>query len=301
MIDPSQAIRNSDEQSLHAPYRVQLLLVLVLSLSVASLAAAQVTKPTSGGAPSMAVQTTATEAPFIAENDTSMDKMSAGMTIKPTGDIDRDFVAMMVPHHQGAIDMAEAELRFGHNELLLRICQEIIAEQLQEIAAMRLAAGEPVSAYQAMLAATPTRSPKRQDARWSSSMPTGRDSPGSEKRFLSENNSAMNKMMTNMSVKATGNIDRDFVAMMIPHHQGAIDMARAELRYGHSEQLRPVVQEIIVDQMNEIVMMRLALGETLPPSTASPTGVSQTWDSSIIAVPKMSQPMQMPRHPINMK
>jgi uncharacterized protein (DUF305 family) len=38
------------------------------------------------------------------------------MSIKPTGNVDQDFVAMIVPHHQGAIDMAQAELRHGHNE-----------------------------------------------------------------------------------------------------------------------------------------------------------------------------------------
>ena len=85
------------------------------------------------------------EGPFLAENDTAMNKMMAGMTVKPTGDVDHDFVAMMMPHHQGAIDMAEAELLYGHNEKLLRVSQEIIAEQLQEIAAMRLAIGEPAS------------------------------------------------------------------------------------------------------------------------------------------------------------
>src|ERR1700680_2923507 len=71
--------------------------------------------------------------------------MRAEMTVKPTGDVDRDFVAMMVPHHQGAIDMARAELQYGHNQKLLRIAQGVVVEQLQEIAAMRLAVGEPAS------------------------------------------------------------------------------------------------------------------------------------------------------------
>src|SRR5258708_19034554 len=48
----------------------------------------------------------AAEAPFLAENDAAMAKMMNEMTVQPTGDVDRDFVAMMVPHHQGAIDMA---------------------------------------------------------------------------------------------------------------------------------------------------------------------------------------------------
>ena len=84
------------------------------------------------------------ETPFLAENATAMDKMMDGMSAKPTGDVDQDFVATMVPHHQGAIDMAQAELRHGHNEQLRRIAQEIIVEQQQEIAAMRLALGQPL-------------------------------------------------------------------------------------------------------------------------------------------------------------
>jgi Domain of unknown function (DUF305) len=81
------------------------------------------------------------EGPFLALNDIAMNKMMAGMAVKPVGDADRDFVAMMVPHHQGAIDMAQAELQYGHNEKLLRIAQQIVVEQLQEIAAKRLAIG----------------------------------------------------------------------------------------------------------------------------------------------------------------
>jgi uncharacterized protein (DUF305 family) len=85
------------------------------------------------------------EAPFLAENQAAMKTMMAAMTIMPSGDVDTDFVAMMVPHHQGAIDMAKAELRYGHNEQLRRIAQEIIVTQQQEIAAMRLALGQPLS------------------------------------------------------------------------------------------------------------------------------------------------------------
>jgi uncharacterized protein (DUF305 family) len=79
------------------------------------------------------------EAAFIAENKSAMDEMMRGMNIEPSGDVDRDFAAMMIPHHQGAIDMAQAELRYGHNERLRRIAQEIIVDQQQEIGAMRLA------------------------------------------------------------------------------------------------------------------------------------------------------------------
>ena len=77
--------------------------------------------------------------------------------------------------------------------------------------------------------------------------------------------------MTDMAVKSTGDVDHDFVAMMVPHHQGAIDMAQAELQYGQNPQLKTIAQEIIVDQMQEIALMRLALREPLPPSISSPT------------------------------
>jgi hypothetical protein len=85
-------------------------------------------------------------AQFKAENDAAMEKMMAGMAIKPSGDIDRDFAEMMISHHQGAIDMAEVELRHGSNEQLRRIAQEIIVDQQQEIVAMRLALGDPLPA-----------------------------------------------------------------------------------------------------------------------------------------------------------
>ncbi len=73
-----------------------------------------------------------------------------------------------------------------------------------------------------------------------------------------------------LTQSSTGDVDSDFVASMIAHHQGAIDMAQAELRYGRNEQLHRIAQEIIVKQQQEIAAMRLALGKSLPPSVASP-------------------------------
>lgn len=84
-------------------------------------------------------------AAFHAENDAAMGKMMADMDVSSTGDIDRDFVAMMVAHHQGAIDMAVTMLKYGRNEQLKRLAQEIIIEQRQEIAVMKMAVGEPPS------------------------------------------------------------------------------------------------------------------------------------------------------------
>jgi uncharacterized protein (DUF305 family) len=93
----------------------------------------------------------------------------------------------------------------------------------------------------------------------------------SEAEFFAANEAAMGKMMADMTVAPSGDIDRDFVAMMVPHHQGAIDMAHILLRYGNNEQLKRLAQEIIVTQQQEIAAMRLAVGDPLPPSIPSPT------------------------------
>lgn len=235
------------------------------------------------------------EQPFIAQNDAAMNRMMTDMAIKPTGDIDRDFVGMMAPHHQGAIDMAQAELRYGQNEQLRRIAQEIVVEQLQEIAAMRVAVGDQVSPYEKMLAASaPAIAPD------SGPSPPAQPSPAkTEAPFLQDNDIAMTKMMNDMAVKPSGNIDRDFVAMMVPHHQGAIDMAQAELRYGDNAQLRRISQEIIVDQMQEITLMRLAVGEALPSAIASPTDPSP--EPQMGAQPSPAMPMRMAPNQTQMK
>lgn len=108
--------------------------------------------------------------------------------------------------------------------------------------------------------------------------------------FHAENAAAMDRMMAAMDVKPSGDIDRDFAAMMIPHHQGAIDMALAELRYGRNEQLRRIAQEIIVEQQQEIAAMQLAIGAALPASGPAPTqvGIGPTSTSTSTSTPPSS-------------
>src|SRR5215471_10589460 len=83
---------------------------------------------------------------------------------------------------------------------------------------------------------------------------------------------AVKRMHADMHVPITGDADRDFARMMIPHHQGAIDMALVEIRYGKDARLRRLAQEIIVTQQQEITVMHLALGDPLAP--ASPANSS---------------------------
>jgi len=89
--------------------------------------------------------------------------------------------------------------------------------------------------------------------------------------FEAEMDAAAARMHAAMSVPFTGDADRDFAHMMIPHHQGAIDMALVELRYGKDERLKRLAQEIIVEQQQEIAVMRLAIGEALAPGSPART------------------------------
>jgi uncharacterized protein (DUF305 family) len=79
---------------------------------------------------------------------------------------------------------------------------------------------------------------------------------------MHESMGRMNKDMDAASM--TGNPDRDFASMMIPHHQGAIDMAKVELSYGKDPVMRRLAQGILVEQQSEIEAMRLWLHKTAP-------------------------------------
>jgi uncharacterized protein (DUF305 family) len=69
----------------------------------------------------------------------SMDRMDAAMaSVAPSGDSDVDFVRMMLPHHQAAIDMAKAQLLYGKDPQMRRLAQEIITDQQSEIELMQL-------------------------------------------------------------------------------------------------------------------------------------------------------------------
>lgn len=79
----------------------------------------------------------AEQSPSTSAFKAGMEKMHHGMDIPYSGDADRDFVAGMIPHHQGAIDMANVELKFGHDPMLRKLAHDIIAAQRREIAAMK--------------------------------------------------------------------------------------------------------------------------------------------------------------------
>src|ERR1700758_5569981 len=143
-LDSKPLILKSGKELVTSLVAAAVVTAVGFAIGSASLASAQ----------DLSRQPSAVEAAFLNENDAAMTKMMNDMAVKPTGDVDHDFVAMMAPHHQGAIDMSEAELRYGHNEQLGRIAQDIVVEQIQEIAAMRAASGGKLTPAEATLAAS---------------------------------------------------------------------------------------------------------------------------------------------------
>jgi uncharacterized protein (DUF305 family) len=89
--------------------------------------------------------------------------------------------------------------------------------------------------------------------------------PSSDGLAWSELQQSMQSMHEAMSsLKSSGNNDEDFVRLMLPHHQGALDMAKAELLHGKDPQMRRLAQEIITDQQSEIELMHLWLRQHEP-------------------------------------
>jgi uncharacterized protein (DUF305 family) len=78
------------------------------------------------------------------------------------------------------------------------------------------------------------------------------DAPESTKQFAAAND----KMHAAMAIAFTGNADKDFVAGMIPHHQGAIDMAKTVLQFGADPEIKALATAIVSAQEAEIAKMQ---------------------------------------------
>lgn len=166
--------------------------------------------------------------------NTMMSKMSS---MEMTHDFDYDFAKMMIDHHEGAIEMAHIEIASGTDQKIKGMAEKMIAAQKAEQEKLR-----------AILA---------------NHKPVVKESAHKSDHAHGEHNELMDAMKENensmKSMIMTGDVDKDFVIMMIPHHQSAIIMADNEISHGHHVDLKQMAQQMRVDQANEIKEMQLWL------------------------------------------
>jgi uncharacterized protein (DUF305 family) len=151
---------------------------------------------------------------------------------------DKAFVREMVPHHEMAVEMAKMAKMDGVHTQIRSLAGRIITAQNAEIATMKTIAKR--------LGVKPASMPT--NGKMSDQMMRDLDTLG-----VSMDNSGM--MMNMNALHGAKPFDRKFIDMMIPHHQGAIRMARAELAKGKDSSLRKIATGIVTDQAKEISQM----------------------------------------------
>ncbi len=156
------------------------------------------------------------------------DNMHQMMMVKSAGVPDLDFAALMKIHHQGAVDMAQVQIAEGKDEAIKKISQQIINDQQKEIAIF-------------------------------DSLITSQSATGFDSSFFKKSMQDMHHMTL---AEEKTNVDKEFLQMMIPHHEGAIIMARTYLQNGATNKvLQQIANNIIKTQQAEIDMFKKMLSE----------------------------------------
>ena len=159
--------------------------------------------------------------------ETAMAGMMKGMMTPPTGKPDLDFMQGMIPHHQGAVDMAKAVLRYGKDAQVKTLAENVVKTQESEITMMKAWLGK-----------------------------TDKNALPASPEAAKGNEQAMAAMMKDMKAPYTGDADVDFVKGMIPHHQGAIDMAKVALQYAKDPDVLKLAGDVVKAQEAEIAFMK---------------------------------------------
>lgn len=155
----------------------------------------------------------------------SMSKTTMAMNnSKMNGDFDYDFANLMILHHQMAIDMSRVAIEKGGDKTIQNMANGIIAAQEIEIKQMK----QFLQNYK---------------------VPATNNQTSNSFKIASEMKSMMGKMNV---VKMYESIDKDYVAMMIPHHESAVTMAKMQLQFGKENVLLELSKNIIEDQSFEI-------------------------------------------------
>ena len=162
---------------------------------------------------------------YLEMMDTMMQNMD---TVKMKQYADLDFMRMMIPHHQGAVEMSLYEIQHGRNFEMIQLAKSIIAEQTNEIQQMSL---------------------------WVKSYHSKKEMETNiyQKPLMQ----TMLVMMEQMPPPALlSDTDKSFAAVMIPHHQAGVDMAKVILQYGQDKVVSRMAQNIISSQQVEIEQMK---------------------------------------------
>lgn len=211
-------------------------LVIILAATISSLSACN------NGAP--ANETKDTSVISMTDSNKTDQKMDEG-TMKPmssmtekmsgtklTGDFDNDFAALMIEHHQGAVDMSEMEVNKGSDEQMKMMAQNMVSDHKLEIEQLKsfMSHHDPSSPEH-----------KKESAHTHSG--------AAENDLSAEMKMEMGKMN---SMQMTGNADKDYAMMMQAHHENAIKMSKAEIAHGHHTELKKMAQKMITDDSKEI-------------------------------------------------
>jgi uncharacterized protein (DUF305 family) len=143
---------------------------------------------------------------------------------------DRAFIAVMVPHHASALEMAAIAKTEATSSFVRKLAASITRSQAAEIAQMN-------------------------------GIDAGLKKSGVSVGNLQMNNHEMGMSMTAEELRGAKPFDKKFIEMMIPHHQGAVEMSKVELSDGKYPELKALAQRIITTQAKEIAAMRDHLGQ----------------------------------------
>lgn len=150
-------------------------------------------------------------------------------------DPDTAFAKGMLGHHRGAIDMAKIQLKYGSDNTIRRLAQQIIDTQQVEVDVLN---------------------------KWLASHPdTAKPKPNTQAMQAAYANSMTDMHGEMMLGIADPQPDMAFVRGMLPHHIGAVDMAKLQLKYGTDEEMRSLAQSIIAAQQPEVEMMQQWLAD----------------------------------------
>ena len=149
-------------------------------------------------------------------------------------DADVAFAKGMLPHHEGAVDMAEIQLKYGKDDTMRKLAEDVIAAQEAEI---------------------------KQMEDWLEANPDTEEQPNTIEMRQAYDASMQSMHDDMMQGILSEDADMAFAKGMLPHHEGAVAMAEVQLKYGKNEEMRKLAQEIIDAQKAEIDLMQNWINE----------------------------------------